>query len=44
MLRGYLRHRTEGETFQPLTARHDLNKLQEFSATRNEFAYRASDR
>ncbi len=30
MLRGYLRHRTEGETFQAFTARHDLNTLQAF--------------
>jgi ferredoxin-nitrite reductase len=28
MLRGYLRHRTEGESFQAFTARHDLNQLQ----------------
>ena len=28
MLRGYLRHRTAGETFQAFTARHDLNTLQ----------------
>ena len=28
MLRGYLRHRTEGETFQAFTQRHDLNALQ----------------
>ncbi len=28
MLRGYLRHRTEGESFQAFTARHDLNTLQ----------------
>jgi ferredoxin-nitrite reductase len=28
MLRGYLRHRSEGETFQAFTARHDLNNLQ----------------
>jgi len=28
MLRGYLRHRTGGETFQAFTARHDLNTLQ----------------
>ena len=28
MLRGYLRHRTAGETFQAFTARHDLNNLQ----------------
>ena len=28
MLRGYLRHRTAGETFQAFTARHDLNPLQ----------------
>jgi ferredoxin-nitrite reductase len=28
MLRGYLRHRTDGETFQAFTARHDLNNLQ----------------
>ena len=28
MLRGYLRHRGEGETFQAFTARHDLNTLQ----------------
>jgi ferredoxin-nitrite reductase len=28
MLRGYLRHRTAGETFQAFTARHDVNTLQ----------------
>lgn len=28
MLRGYLRHRTEGENFQAFTARYDLNTLQ----------------
>ncbi|RYD84334.1 MAG: NirA family protein, partial [Verrucomicrobiaceae bacterium] len=28
MLRGYLRHRTERETFQSFTQRHDLNTLQ----------------
>ena len=28
MLRGYLRHHTDGETFQAFTARHDLNTLQ----------------
>ena len=28
MLRGYLRHRTESETFQAFTARHDINTLQ----------------
>ena len=28
MLRGYLRHRAEGEGFQAFTARHDLNTLQ----------------
>jgi ferredoxin-nitrite reductase len=28
MLRGYLRHRGEGESFQAFTARHDLNTLQ----------------
>ena len=28
MLRGYLRHCGEGETFQAFTARHDLNTLQ----------------
>ena len=28
MLRGYLRHRTDSETFQAFTARHDLNTLQ----------------
>jgi ferredoxin-nitrite reductase len=28
MLKGYLRHRTEGETFQSFTGRHDLNTLQ----------------
>ncbi len=28
MLRGYLRHRIAGETFQAFTARHDLNTLQ----------------
>ncbi len=28
MLRGYLRRRAEGETFQAFTARHDLNMLQ----------------
>ena len=28
MLRGYLRHRTDGESFQAFTARHDLNTLQ----------------
>ncbi|HSI14263.1 MAG TPA: NirA family protein [Chthoniobacter sp.] len=28
MLRGYLRHRTEGEGFQAFTARYDLNTLQ----------------
>lgn len=28
VLRGYLRHRTEGETFQAFTTRHDLNTLQ----------------
>jgi ferredoxin-nitrite reductase len=28
MLRGYLRHRQEGERFQAFTARHDLNALQ----------------
>ncbi len=28
MLRGYLRHRTYGESFQAFTARHDLNTLQ----------------
>lgn len=28
MLRGYLRHRTEGESFQAFTARYDLNTLQ----------------
>jgi ferredoxin-nitrite reductase len=28
MLRGYLRHRAEGETFQAFTTRHDLNSLQ----------------
>lgn len=28
MLRGYLRHRTESETFQAFTTRHDLNTLQ----------------
>jgi ferredoxin-nitrite reductase len=28
MLRGYLRHRMEGESFQSFTRRHDLNALQ----------------
>ncbi|MGB8166877.1 MAG: NirA family protein [Chthoniobacteraceae bacterium] len=28
VLRGYLRHRSEGETFQQFSTRHDLNKLQ----------------
>jgi ferredoxin-nitrite reductase len=28
MLKGYLRHREAGETFQKFTARHDLNTLQ----------------
>ena len=28
MLRGYLRHRNEGENFQSFTHRHDLNTLQ----------------
>ena len=28
MLKGYLRHRTSGETFQLFTQRHDLNTLQ----------------
>ena len=28
MLRGYLRHRADGESFQAFTARHDLNTLQ----------------
>lgn len=28
MLRGYLRHRAEGENFQSFTKRHDLNQLQ----------------
>lgn len=28
MLRGYLRHRNEGESFQAFTIRHDLNTLQ----------------
>ena len=28
MLRGYLRHRTAGESFQAFTARHDINTLQ----------------
>jgi ferredoxin-nitrite reductase len=28
MLRGYLRHRTENESFQAFTARHDVNTLQ----------------
>jgi ferredoxin-nitrite reductase len=28
MLKGYLRHRTTGESFQAFTARHDLNTLQ----------------
>ncbi len=28
MLRGYLRHRNEGESFQSFTHRHDLNMLQ----------------
>lgn len=28
ILRGYLKHRTEGETFQAFTTRHDLGKLQ----------------
>jgi len=28
MLKGYLRHRTPGETFQTFTMRHDLNTLQ----------------
>jgi ferredoxin-nitrite reductase len=28
MLKGYLRRRTEGESFQAFTARHDLNTLQ----------------
>jgi ferredoxin-nitrite reductase len=28
MLRGYLRHRNEGEKFQAFTARHDINTLQ----------------
>ena len=28
MLKGYLRHRTEGETFQSFTNRHDLGALQ----------------
>ena len=28
MLRGYLRHRSEGEGFQSFTQRHDLNSLQ----------------
>jgi ferredoxin-nitrite reductase len=28
LLKGYLRHRTEGESFQAFTARHDLNTLQ----------------
>jgi ferredoxin-nitrite reductase len=28
MLRGYLGHRAEGESFQAFTARHDLNTLQ----------------
>ena len=28
MLRGYLRHRTEGESFQAFTQRHDVNALQ----------------
>jgi ferredoxin-nitrite reductase len=30
MLRAYLRHRREGETFQSFTNRHDLNTLQAF--------------
>ena len=30
MLRGYLRHRTPGESFQSFTKRHDLNTLQAF--------------
>ena len=30
MLKGYLRHRLEGETFQKFTQRHDLNTLQAF--------------
>ena len=28
MLKGYLRHRTPGETFQKFSQRHDLNTLQ----------------
>jgi ferredoxin-nitrite reductase len=28
MLKGYLRHRQKGETFQSFTTRHDLNTLQ----------------
>ncbi len=28
MLRGYLRHRTDGETFQAFATRHDVNTLQ----------------
>ena len=28
MLRGYLRHRTQGENFQAFTRRHDMNTLQ----------------
>ena len=28
MVKGYLRHRLPGETFQQFTARHDLNRLQ----------------
>ncbi len=28
ILKGYIRHRTEGETFQAFTTRHDLNQLQ----------------
>ena len=28
MLKGYLRHRAGGETFQKFTQRHDLNTLQ----------------
>jgi len=28
MLKGYVRHRAAGESFQAFTARHDLNQLQ----------------
>jgi len=29
ILRGYLKHRQAGESFQSFTARHDLGRLQE---------------